>query len=132
MKRNNGGAGFRQRSDQLVTGKPQAPVKSAASSSSGGVAAKLAASSSQQHHQTTNHSSSSSSSSQSNNDDSSSSKGGMKNNQSWTTKHWLGAVLVPVVFFLSVVSVSNSNRVKSENPCQQTFSKIELDSISAG
>ena len=120
MKRNNGGAGFRQRSDhQLVTGKPQAPTKSAASfsSSSGGVAAKLAASSSQQHHhhQTTNHLTSSSSSSQSNNndDDSSSQKGGMKNNQSWTTKHWLGAVLVPAVFFLSVVLVSNSNYGKS-------------------
>merc|ERR1711966_208650 len=126
------------RSDhQLVTGKPQAPTKSAASSSSsssGGVAAKLAASSSQHHHhhQTTNHltSSSSSSSSQSNNnDDSSSQKGGMKNNQSWTTKHWLGAVLVPAVFFLSVVLVSNSNYGKSVE--EVTALMAEKETLSA-
>ena len=135
MKRNNGGAGFRQRSDhQLVTGKPQAPAKSAAaSSSSGGVAAKLAASSSQQHHhQTTNHSSSSSSSSsssQSNNNDDSSQKGGMKNNQSWTTKHWLGAVLVPALFFLSVVLVSNSNYGKSVE--EVTALMAEKETLSA-
>ena len=132
MKRNNGGAGFRQRSDQLVTGKPQAPTKSAAAAaSSGGVAAKVAASSSQQHHQTTNHSSSSSSSassSQSNND-SSSQKGGMKNNQSWTTKHWLGAVLVPAVFFLSVVLVSNSNYGKSVE--EVTALMAEKETLSA-
>jgi len=137
MKRNNGGAGFRQRSDhQLVTGKPQAPTKSAAaaaSSSSGGVAAKLAASSSQHHHhhQTTNHLTSSSSSSQSNNNDDSSSsqKGGMKNNQSWTTKHWLGAVLVPAVFFLSVVLVSNSNYGKSVE--EVTALMAEKETLSA-
>ena len=130
MKRNNGGAGFRQRSDhQLVTGKPQAPAKSAAaSSSSGGVAAKLAASSSQQHHhQTTNHLTSSSQSN--NNDDSSSQKGMMKNNQSWTTKHWLGAVLVPAVFFLSVVLVSNSNYGKSVE--EVTALMAEKETLSA-
>ena len=33
--------------------------------------------------------------------------------QQWTTKHWLSAVLVPAVFFLSVVVVSNSNYGKS-------------------
>jgi len=139
MKRNNGGAGFRQRSDhQLVTGKPQAPsTKSAAaasssSSSSGGVAAKLAASSSQHHHhhQTTNHlTSSSSSQSNNNDDDSSSQKGGMKNNQSWTTKHWLGAVLVPAVFFLSVVLVSNSNYGKSVE--EVTALMAEKETLSA-
>ena len=128
MKRNNGGAGFRQRSDQLMTGKPQAPVKSAAAASSGGVAAKLAASSQQHHHQTTNHSSSSSSS-QSNNNDDSSQKGGMKNNQSWTTKHWLGAVLVPALFFLSVVLVSNSNYGKSVE--EVTALMAEKETLSA-
>ena len=127
MKRNNGGAGFRQRSDQLMTGKPQAPVKSAAAASSGGVAAKLAASFSNIII-TTNHSSSSSSS-QSNNNDDSSQKGGMKNNQSWTTKHWLGAVLVPALFFLSVVLVSNSNYGKSVE--EVTASMAEKETLSA-
>ena len=130
MKRNNGGAGFRQRSDQLVTGKPQeAPSSSSVppmSGKSGGVAAKLAASS-QQHHQT-NHSSSSSSSSQSNNNDDSSQKG-MNKNQSWTTKHWLGAVLVPAVFFLSVVLVSNSNYGKSVE--EVTALMAEKETLSA-
>ena len=126
MKRNNGGAGFRQRSDQLVTGKPQAPTKSAAASS-WGVAAKLAASSSQQHHhQTTNHLTSSQ---RNNNDDASSQKGTMKNNQSWTTKHWLGAVLVPAVFFLSVVLVSNSNYGKSVE--EVTALMAEKETLSA-
>lgn len=128
MKRNNGGAGFRQRSDQLVTGKPQeAPSSSSVppmSGKSGGVAAKLAASS-QQHHQT-NHSSSSSS--QSNNNDDSSQKG-MNKNQSWTTKHWLGAVLVPAVFFLSVVLVSNSNYGKSVE--EVTALMAEKETLSA-
>jgi len=103
----------------MITGKPQAP----SSSGMGGVAAKLAAasaasaasSSSASGLPSTSKSSSSGgrNTNNNNNDDFPSSNNKGKSTQQWTTKHWLGAVLVPAVFFLSVVLVSNSNYGKS-------------------
>jgi len=45
---------------------------------------------------------------------------------------FLGANLRSIIDFTLKLSASNTQIVKSENPCQQTLSKIELGLICAG
>ena len=108
MKRNTGAAGRRSSQNTegapttTTTGKPRAPVAVSSSSSAGlvvpssGDNVMMMNATTKKYNKTTT-----------------TGDATKERHQQWTTKHWLSAVLVPAVFFLSVVVVSNSNYGKS-------------------
>ena len=107
MKRNTGAAGRRSQNTEgapptTTTGKPRAPVAVSSSSSAGlvvpssGDNVMMMNATTKKYNKTTT-----------------TGDATKERHQQWTTKHWLSAVLVPAVFFLSVVVVSNSNYGKS-------------------
>ena len=109
MKRNTGAAGRRSSQNTegapttTTTGKPRAPV-AVSSSSSAGLVVPSSGDNVMMMNATTK---------KYNNKTTSTGDATKERHQQWTTKHWLSAVLVPAVFFLSVVVVSNSNYGKS-------------------
>ena len=119
MKRNTGAAGRRSSQNTegapppttttttTTTGKPRAPV--AVSSSSSSAAGLVVPSSGDNVMMMMN----ATTKKYNNNKTTTTGDATKERHQQWTTKHWLSAVLVPAVFFLSVVVVSNSNYGKS-------------------
>ena len=108
MKRNTGGAGRRSQNTEGApppTGKPRAPVAVSSSSSSAGLVVPSSGDNVMMMNATTKK--------YNNNKTTTTGDATKERHQQWTTKHWLSAVLVPAVFFLSVVVVSNSNYGKS-------------------
>ena len=117
MKRNTGGAGRRSQNTEgapppttttTTTGKPRAPgvaVSSSSSSAAGLVVPSSGDNVMMMMNATTKK--------YNNNKTTTTGDATKERHQQWTTKHWLSAVLVPAVFFLSVVVVSNSNYGKS-------------------
>ena len=111
MKRNTGAAGRRSSQNTegapppttTTTGKPRAPV-AVSSSSSAGLVVPSSGDNVMMMNATTK---------KYNNTTTTTGDATKERHQQWTTKHWLSAVLVPAVFFLSVVVVSNSNYGKS-------------------
>ena len=111
MKRNTGGAGRRSQNTEgappptttttTTTGKPRAPV-AVSSSSSAGLVVPSSGDNVMMNATTKKY-----------NNNKTTGDATKERHQQWTTKHWLSAVLVPAVFFLSVVVVSNSNYGKS-------------------
>ena len=110
MKRNTGAAGRRSSQNTegapttTTTGKPRAPV-AVSSSSSAGLVVPSSGDNVMMMNATTKK--------YNNNKTTTTGDATKERHQQWTTKHWLSAVLVPAVFFLSVVVVSNSNYGKS-------------------
>ena len=112
MKRNTGAAGRRSQNTEgapptttttTTTGKPRAPVAVSSSSSAGLVVPSSG----------DNVIMNATTKKYNNNKTTTTGDATKERHQQWTTKHWLSAVLVPAVFFLSVVVVSNSNYGKS-------------------
>ena len=115
MKRNTGGAGRRSQNTEgapppttttTTTGKPRAPVAVSSSSSSAGLVVPSSGDNVMMMMNATTKK-------YNNNKTTTTGDATKERHQQWTTKHWLSAVLVPAVFFLSVVVVSNSNYGKS-------------------
>ena len=110
MKRNTGAAGRRSSQNTegapttTTTGKPRAPVAVSSSSSAGLVVPSSGDNVMMMMMNATT---------KKYNNNKTTGDATKERHQQWTTKHWLSAVLVPAVFFLSVVVVSNSNYGKS-------------------